>query len=130
MMPPLSIGVPAPNAHGAGPDVIVGDLPDMEQKGSGGTQVGLAVATTSCNNGDQPLDWFALPNTDHPVIPQNLYRMVGGIDNTERFEQIGQSWLKHAFFALEDDGLQPCNTNVADGQPSLPGMFRSVHCRP
>jgi len=42
-----------------------------------------------------------LPNNDHPVIPQNLYRMSGGTDNIERFEQVGQSWLKHAFFALE-----------------------------
>ena len=37
--------------------------------------VGLGIATTSCNNGDQALDWFALPQIDHPVIPQNLYRM-------------------------------------------------------
>ncbi len=41
-----------------------------------------------------------MPNTDHPVIPQNLYRMSGGANNDERFEQIGQSWLKHAFTAL------------------------------
>jgi hypothetical protein len=96
----------------SGPDVIVGDLPDLEQEGSAGTQVGLAVATTSCNNGNQPLNWFALPNTDHPVIPQNLYRMSGGLDNAERFEQIGQSWLKHAFAALEDDDCAfGCNTN-------------------
>jgi hypothetical protein len=96
----------------SGPDVIVGDLPDLEQEGSAGTQVGLAVATTSCNNGNQPLNWFALPNTDHPVIPQNLYRMSGGLDNAERFEQIGQSWLKHAFAALEDDDCAfGCDTN-------------------
>jgi hypothetical protein len=95
-----------------GPDVIVGDLPDMEQFGSFGTQVGLGVATTSCNNGTQPLNWFALPNTDHPVIPQNLYRMSGGPNNNERFEQIGQSWLKHAFLALEDNACGfGCNTN-------------------
>jgi hypothetical protein len=94
-----------------GPDVIVGDLPNLQQFGSDGTQVGLAVATTSCNNGDQPLDWFQLPQTDHPVIPQNLYRMAGGADNTQRFEQIGQSWLKHAFFALEDTVCNTCNTN-------------------
>jgi hypothetical protein len=49
------------------------------------------------------LHWLSLPDNDHPVIPQNLYRMSGGTDNTERFEQIGQSWLKHAFFALEGD---------------------------
>ena len=47
------------------------------------------------------MDWFALPNTDHPVIPQNLYRMSGGANNDERFEQIGQSWLKHAFVGIE-----------------------------
>ena len=86
-----------------GPDVIVGDLPDMEQFGSAGTQVGLAIATTSCNAGTVDLDWFALPDTDHPVIPQNLYRMSGGVNNDERFEQIGQSWLKHAFTALTQD---------------------------
>jgi hypothetical protein len=87
----------------AGPDVIVGDLPSMQQFGSVGTQVGLGVGTTSCNNGDQNLDWFALPQVDHPVIPQNLYRMSGGATNDERFEQIGQSWLKHAFTALTEN---------------------------
>ena len=46
-----------------GPDVIVGDLPSMEQFGSDGTQVGLAVGTTSCNKGTVDLDWFALPQT-------------------------------------------------------------------
>jgi hypothetical protein len=86
-----------------GPDVIVGDLPAVQQFGSAGTQVGVAIATTSCNAGTIDLDWFALPQTDHPVIPQNLYRMSGGADNTERFEQIGQSWLKHAFTALTQD---------------------------
>jgi hypothetical protein len=107
----------------SGPDVIVGDLPDVEQLGSAGTQVGVAVATTSCNAGDQPVDWFALPQTDHPVVPQNLYRMSGGTDNTERFEQIGQSWLKHTFFALEDDACSfGCNTSgCATGSHLCPG---------
>jgi hypothetical protein len=91
----------APNgSHVPGPDVIVGDLPSMSQFGSNGSRVGLAVGTTSCNNGDQNLNWFALTNTDHPVIPQNLFRMSGGTANNERFEQVGQSWLKHAFTAL------------------------------
>ena len=58
------------------------------------------------------LNWFQLPNTDHPVIPQNLYRLSGGPNNNERFEQIGQSWLKHAFLALEDNACGfGCNTN-------------------
>ncbi len=80
-----------------GPDVIVGDMPSMVQSGSSGTQVGLAIATTSCNAGVVDLDWFALPSNDHPVIPQNLYRMSA---NTDRMEQIGQGWMKHAFTAL------------------------------
>lgn len=107
----------------SGPDVIVGDLPNVIQLGSAGTQVGLGIATTSCNAGDQPVDWFALPNTDHPVVPQNFYRMSGGTDNTERFEQIGQSWLKHTFFALEDDACSfGCNTNgCGTGSHLCPG---------
>ncbi len=87
-----------------GPDVIVGDLSGLAQFGtSSGTQVGLAVGTDSCNAGVVPLNWFALPNNDHPVIPQNLYRMSGGASNSDRFEQIGQSNVKHAFTALQQN---------------------------
>jgi hypothetical protein len=96
----------------AGPDVIVGVLPEMAQYGSNGSFVGLGIGTTSCNNGDQPLHWFALPNTDHPVIPQNFYRMSGGVNNSDRFEQVGQSWLKHAFAALEGNDCNfGCHTS-------------------
>jgi hypothetical protein len=84
-----------------GPDVVVGDVYGLAQFGStSGGQVGLAVGTNSCNYGTVDLNWFALPSNDHPVIPQNLYRMSGGADNTQRFEQIGQSSVKHAFTAL------------------------------
>lgn len=87
-----------------GPDVIVGDLSGLAQFGSSsGTQVGLAVGTDSCNAGTVNLHWFALPGNDHPVIPQNLYRMSGGTTNDARFEQIGQSSVKHAFTALTNN---------------------------
>ncbi|MEP6704796.1 MAG: hypothetical protein ABJB34_08325, partial [Acidobacteriota bacterium] len=87
-----------------GPDVIVGDLSGLAQfGGSSGTQVGLAVGTDSCNFGAVDLNWFANPANDHPVIPQNLYRMSGGATNDERFEQIGQSSVKHAFTALTNN---------------------------
>ncbi|CAN5794225.1 hypothetical protein BH20VER1_BH20VER1_00240 [soil metagenome] len=98
----------------SGPDVIVGDLPSMQQFGSVGSQVGLAVGTTSCNAGNVEFNWFAMPNTDHPVIPQNLYRMSGGPTNSQRFEQVGQSWLKHGFTALQENacgfGCTPSGT--------------------
>lgn len=87
-----------------GPDVIVGDLSGLAQFGnSSGTQVGLAVGTDSCNFGTVDLHWLANPVNDHPVIPQNLYRMSGGATNDERFEHIGQSNVKHAFTALTNN---------------------------
>jgi hypothetical protein len=123
VLPPLRGGAGERPAQVMGPDVIVGDMPGMQQFGSAGTQVGLAVATTSCNNGTEPLHWFALPQTDHPVIPQNFYRMSGGPNNNERFEQIGQSSCKHAFLALEGDACGfGCNTSgCTTGSNLCPG---------
>src|SRR4029450_6009012 len=115
-MPPLR-GAADPEAPALvpGPDVIVGVLSGLAQFGNAaGTKVGLAVGTDSCNNGDQPLNWFSLGSgsNDHPVIPQNLYRMSGGGSNNERFEQVGQSSVKHAFTALEQNACGfGCNTS-------------------
>jgi hypothetical protein len=98
-----------------GPDVITGDIGAMgglEQFGSDGTQVGLGVSTTSCNAGNVPVQFFAIPATTHPVIPHNLYRMSGGSGNDDRFEQIGQSWAKHAFGA---DQLNACGFGCTPG---------------
>jgi hypothetical protein len=99
--------IPAANPEAGtvpGPDVVVGDLTGLAQFGSSmGTQVGLSVGTDSCNFGTVDLNWFAMPNNDHPVIPQNLYRMSGGANNDERFEQIGQSSVKHGFTALTNN---------------------------
>ena len=87
-----------------GPDVIVGDVSSLSQPdAASGTQVGLAVATDSCNAGTVDLDWFQTPSNNHPVIPQNFYRMSGGSTNDERFEQVGQSSVKHAFTALTNN---------------------------
>jgi hypothetical protein len=124
VVPPLSQGAsPGAPTLVPGPDIIVGDLPDMVQVGSAGSQVGLGIATTSCNNGDQPVNFHAFPNTDHPFFPQNFYRMSGGADNTERFEQIGQAWIKHTFGASEDDLCDlGCNTsNCTPFQQLCPG---------
>jgi hypothetical protein len=92
-----------PEGFAPGPDVIMGNLPSLIQAGSNGTQVGLMMGTDICNNGDVPANWFRLPETDHPVIPQNLYRMSGGPNNDDRFEQIGQSWAMHQFFPLQNN---------------------------
>jgi hypothetical protein len=106
-LPPGNALVPGGHVPVPGPDIIVGDLTAMVEASPtpnpSDTQVGLGIATTSCNNGDQPVHFFAIPNTDHSVVTQNLYRMSGGPDNNDRFEQIGQAWVKHTFGADQDD---------------------------
>src|SRR5213080_249528 len=88
-----------------GPDVIVGDLIDLVQLDNGavGGRVGISLGTDACNKGTENVEWLALPDNRHPFIPQNLYRMSGGNDNTQQFEQIGQSWGKHAFAAASSN---------------------------
>ncbi len=89
-----------------GPDIIVGNMGNdggLVQQGSAAGQVGLAMGTTSCNNGNVDYNFFQLPNPDHSVVAQNLYRMSGGATNDQRFEQIGQSWVKHTFGANQDN---------------------------
>src|SRR5213080_1546727 len=122
MVLPALRGATGADATVPGPDVIVGEIESVQQFGNAGTQVGLAAGTDSCNNGDQPVDWFQLPNIDHPVVPQNLYRMSVGIFNNDRFEQIGHSWMKHTFFALEEGVCGTCNTsNCQTGTHLCPG---------
>ena len=105
VMPSVQRAVGPEDANlGARPGCYCWRLSSVAQLGNDTVNhmLGWGWATTSCNNGDQPFNWFALPQIDHPVIPQNLYRMSGGTDNTERFEQVGHSWIKHTFEALED----------------------------
>ena len=104
-----SASLPALNQPGVGtvpgPDVIVGELIGLEQLDNGAVngQVGISLGTDACNKGTENVEWLAEPDNRHPFIPQNFYRMSGGVENTERFEQIGQSWGKHAFAAASSD---------------------------
>ena len=85
------------------PDVIVGDLTGPAYWGGNGSVTAISIGTTSCNIGTQPLTWIA--NTPvHPVIGQNMFRLKNG-----RFEQIGMSWLKHGFTALQQSLCGSCN---------------------
>ena len=79
-------------------DVILGELvaPRVYARQNGIAAV--TVGTTSCNAGDKVLEWLQLPDNRHPVISMNLYRLLDG-----RFTQIGQSWGKHGFVALQEN---------------------------
>jgi len=88
-----------------GPDVIVGDLNGMSGYGQVGGIYGFSIGTDSCNIGDQELQWIA-NNPNHPVIGQNIFRLNDG-----RFQQIGQSWLKHGFTALQNNLCCACQSS-------------------
>jgi hypothetical protein len=111
----LLLGAPAAAqtcSFSAGPDVIVGELTDVGNYSSLGGLEALAIGTTSCNLGNQNLNWIA-NNNNHPVIGQNLYRLkdYGG---WWAMEQVGMSWLKHGFAALQ--GNTCCsNCSASDG---------------
>ena len=103
-----------------GPDVIVGAIPDVSKYGSvvvsGQTIMAYAIGTTSCNIGDQLLDWFASPDNRHPFIPQNLYRIKNG-----RVEQIGAGWGKHGYTALQGSLCGACS-------PAPSGTWLGIGC--
>ncbi len=96
-------------ATGAGPDLILGGVDEIIQAGregpAGSGTVGLGIANDMCNIGDETAHWFALPNTDHPVFPQNMYRLMT-VAGSDRIEQIGLSWFKHGYGAAQEDS---CN---------------------
>ncbi len=92
-------------ALATGPDVITGDLNGINRWGRDATLgiTAYSIGTDSCNIGTADVLWIAGTN-EHPVIAQNMYRLKAG-----RFEQIGQSWLKHGFTALTESLCGSCN---------------------
>lgn len=122
--PQVNAGAPRGGNNGTvcdkpvGPDVIVGVLQtgfaNPPSDNIGGTWYdSFSVGTTSCNVGDQDLTWQPSSGVVHPVISQNFFRLKDG-----RFEQIGQSWLKHGFLALSQDACG-CGCPVAGDGSAL-----------
>ncbi|MBS0196963.1 MAG: hypothetical protein JSR77_09405 [Planctomycetes bacterium] len=99
-----------------GPDVWIEDLTDVAYYATLNGISSYAVGTDACNQGDTPVEWQA-DNNRHPVIAQNLFRLANG-----RFEQLGQSWLKHGF-ASTNSGA--CGTCV---RPPNGGAQLGVNC--
>jgi hypothetical protein len=93
----------------SGPDVYVGGLTDVGYFGFVGASAtdpgaiyAYAVGTNACNAGDTPVGWYNGTNR-HPVIAQAIYRLKNG-----RFEQMGQSWLKHGFASTNSNFCGIC----------------------
>ena len=103
-----------------GPDVIVGAIPDVSRYAPGvynGVEyASYAFGSTSCNIGTQQLQWQPNPSNLHPTIPQNMYRIKNGA-----IEQIGMSWCKHGFCALQQTLCGTC-TPAGAGCPTVLGI--------
>ncbi|MGQ0628000.1 MAG: EF-hand domain-containing protein [Phycisphaerales bacterium] len=131
---------PTPPVTSIGPDVTTGRILDIGNYGTattfvnGGPPGGInvrafSVGTESCNRGDAVVQWIDNTNragyspTEHPVIAQNMYR-YSVVDGAGRFEQIGQSWLKHGF-ASTNSTLSYCG---ACQSPPFGGDQLGVNC--
>lgn len=104
-----------------GGDMTLCQLYGLNQFGKSNGIIGMAMATTSWNIGDQDLAWFQSPNPNHPHIVMNMYR----IDPNGRMLQIGQSWIKHGFFALSNT---QCGGQCTFEQGNTGGNWLGQNC--
>jgi len=103
-----------------GPDISFCELYQFAQFGRVGDTAAFAATTTSWNVGNQDADWFSLPDNRHPFIAENVYRLMN-----DRFEQIGQSWVKHGFYALNGE---QCGTTCTYEPGHSEGDWLGVGC--
>jgi hypothetical protein len=104
----LCAGQAMAQCGGPGPDLVVGDITGPTSYTATGGFAALSLGTTSCNIGNINVQWNACNATTHPVIGGNLYR-YSTVNGATRIEQVGQSWLKHAFTALTGSICCTCN---------------------
>lgn len=81
--------------EGESPDLIIGDIQDRVRYGVIGDITAFALGNNTCNQGNCQGNWLA-NIAEHPLFAQNMFRLKG-----DRFEHIGQAWLKHGFSALQ-----------------------------
>ncbi|MEX2217769.1 MAG: GC-type dockerin domain-anchored protein [Phycisphaerales bacterium] len=101
------------SGRATGPDIVVTTVQDMKYLDSEGPYSAYSIGVHICNNGDTAAEWFGATNR-HPVVAQNLYRLKNG-----RLEQLGHSWVKHAFSAENEPS---CGVCVNPGTQTLLGV--------
>ncbi|MDG2022673.1 MAG: hypothetical protein P8J59_12075 [Phycisphaerales bacterium] len=89
-------------AGGIGADVAVCNIPAISRWGTVGGISAYSIGTTSVKLGDVNLQWIANSNR-HPRMPMNMYRFKNG-----RLDQIGYSWCKDGFCALQLNECGSC----------------------
>lgn len=103
-------------AAGEFPDLIIGDIQDKARYGVVGDITAFSIGNNTCNQGTCQANWAA-STSEHPVFAQNMFRLKDG-----RFEQIGQSWVKHGFTALQQN---LCSTSCLSASS---GNYLGVNC--
>lgn len=98
----------------SGADVAVCGLPSVYRWGTLDGVSAYSVGTTSVNLGDVNLEWYG-DSSRHPRIPQNAFRYMDG-----RLTQLGQSWCKDGFCALQQNECGSCQP-ADSGCPELLG---------
>jgi len=88
----------------ATPDVITGELVEVNNYGVSNGIRAYSVATTSCNIGTSNADWISSTNR-HPVIGASIFKYDF---ESGRLTQIGLTQLKHSFASLQRDACSPC----------------------
>lgn len=97
-----------------GADVAVCNMPAISRWGTVGGVSAYSVGTTSVNLGDVNLEWYA-NSSRHPRMPMNMFRWADC-----RLEQIGYSWCKDGFCALQLNECGACQP-AGGGCPQLLG---------
>ncbi|MBC7773033.1 MAG: hypothetical protein H7210_11095, partial [Pyrinomonadaceae bacterium] len=117
----LCTGAHAQTCTSTGPDVIGGNFRGVANYTSLNGIEAFSMGVDLCNVGSVPVA-FNSNTPAHPVMAQGLYQYKSvGPDGNARFQQIGQSWCYHGFFALSENG---CCTGCIPTNGSTLG----VHC--
>lgn len=120
----------ASTAHaGPGPDIAVCTISDLAQYGREGAvgsgTVGLAFGTSHYNAGTVGILWANAPSTNHPLLTQNMYRLMT-VNGAARFEQIGQAWVFNSYCPLQNATCAVCNPDTVCG-PTLGAGCATPH---
>jgi len=96
-----------------GADVICGSIQDAANYNVASGMDAVTLGTTSCNVGNGILNWIS-GTVNHPLMGGQVYKYKV-VNGSGRFESLGQSWLKHAFLAFQEN-LCCSNCSATDGQ--------------
>jgi hypothetical protein len=108
---------------GPGPDVAIGDVSDVANSTPIGGYGAIALGAQVCNVGSVALQYSGCPNV-HPIFGGNLYR-YSTVNGAARFEQVGQSWLKHTAVGGGGTACCTCSTGGAGLQPGCSDLYSS-----